>query len=211
MTTFPIRPRQSDWLDTWLSLNPVLTVEGYTKGDPIRVMLSVTDEQYDRLLTAAHSEKTETTERLVKHLARRKARFVKGRQSTETKAAKPNFGKTGRLVKEAAARRQVKDRAQEMRDATPTRVQGEIRVKVTKGYWMEWVQRNRIKHTTELRVDVKSNYIAVELHPKDAHTLVYDTMNDARQDTDQALKKKAATMWKSIGDQFPDQNFEEWK
>jgi hypothetical protein len=210
MTTFPIRPRQSDWLDTWLASNLDLNIEGYTDTDPIRVMLSVTDEQYDRLLTAASLEKSKGAKQLVKHLGLAKARFAKGEPPIPVKAARPKVGAAAR-GEVATARREAKERIQAMRDAKPTRVQGEIRVKVTKGYWMEWVQRNRIKHTTELRVDVKSNYIAVELHPKDAHTLVYDTMNDARQDTDQALKKKAATMWKSIGDQFPDQNFEEWK
>ena len=212
MNAIPIRPRRTPWLNAWLSENQDVKIEGYTETDPVRVMLTVTDEQYDRLMIAAGSadRRPKETKQLMKHLTLAKARHLAGEPPIPVKAARPNLGAAAR-GEVATARRQAKERIQEMRDSKPLRIEGDVRVKVTKAYWMEWVQRNRIKHTNELRVDVKSNYIVVELHPKDAHTLVYDTMNDANDDSNELLKKKATTMWKLIGEQFADQDFKEWK
>jgi len=209
MNTFPIRPRRTNWLDSWLSENKDIKIEGYTDTDPVRVILTVTDVQYDCLMIAAGFGKGKESRQLMKHLTLAKARHEAGEPPIPVKAARPNLGAAAR-GEVATARRQAKERIQEMRDSKPLRIEGDVRVKATKAYWMEWVQRNRIKHTNELRVDVKSNYIVVELHPKDALALVNDTMKDANDDSNELLKKKATTMWKLIGEQFADQDFKEW-
>jgi len=210
MNTIPIRPRQSKWLDAWLSENPDFTVEGYTDTDPVRVMLTVTYNQYDRLMIEAIDLRSLVGKQLVKHLTLAVQRAAAGEPPIPVKAARPKLGPAAR-GEVAKAQKLAKQRIQQMRDAKPVRVKGDIRIKVLKSYWMEWVAADRIKHTKELRVDVKSNYIVVELHPKDAYQFAMDVTHDAQFCGDPKISRAAKSMYKFFAEQFHDTNLEDWK
>jgi hypothetical protein len=210
MNTIPIRPRQSKWLDAWLSENPDFTVEGYTDTDPVRVMLTVSVEQHNRLMTAGSNLGSLVGKQLVKHLTLAVQRAAAGEPPIPVKAARPKLGPAAR-GEVAKAQNLAKQRIQEMRDAKPVRVEGDIRIKVLKSYWMEWVAGDRMKHTKELRVDVKSNYIVVELHPKDAYRFAMDVTHDANNSLHPKISRAAKSMYKFFAEQFHDTNLEDWK